>query len=169
MVGPIQVDAERARQEVRRAEQPCVLAVVPDTPWLDPHDYVGSSRRSKVVFPADGCAPGLSKCMCLILHFSPTRCQEVRGWNLCRRRKQSEVLFGWQAVHDPEPRPTLHPGDLVRARRCTFRSQPITPLHLVLASDGRLVTRFSSLRMLATRALSWGTGRVTPTAGTRAR
>ena len=41
----------------------------------------------------------------------------MRSWNLCRRRQRSEVLFGWQAVHDPEPRQFLAVGEVVRAKR----------------------------------------------------
>ena len=37
----------------------------------------------------------------------------VRSWHLCRRRRGSEVIFGWQAVHDPEPPLVLNQGQAV--------------------------------------------------------
>lgn len=43
--------------------------------------------------------------------------KRFRSWHLCRRRKDSEVIFGWHPVHDPEPPEDLEPGTRVLCRK----------------------------------------------------
>jgi hypothetical protein len=59
---------------------------------------------------------------CVPSHHRDGSPKRLRSWNLCRRRKTSEIIFGWMSVHDPEPQTLLEPGAVVLARK---RGNPV--------------------------------------------
>ena len=54
---------------------------------------------------------------CVPKTFADGRPKAIRSWHMCRRRRGSEIIFGWQAVHDPEPPDNLQAGDSVLAKK----------------------------------------------------